>query len=146
METQVTTTTEHSENNERHPLFDLQHKVIGHAMKVHTKLGPGLYEQAYNECLFYELSKAGLKVEKKKPLSVKYEDMEFECSYKMDLVIEDQILLEVKSVSNLNDLHYSQMRTYLKISDKNMGLVINFNTSSLKDGIRRVYRNMKYNA
>lgn len=117
---------------------ELTKTIIGCAMKVHTKLGPGLLESAYEECLFYELNKTGLKVEKQKPLPLIYEDVKLDCGYRIDLMIENSVIVEIKSVDKLNDLHLAQILTYLKISKRKYGLLINFNVVHLKDGIKRV--------
>src|SRR5574344_255605 len=112
--------------------------IIGCAIKVHKALGPGLLESAYQECLFYELRKAGLKVEKEKPLPLIYEDVKLDCGYRVDLMVEDQIILELKSIEELTDIHLAQVLTYLKLADCKLGLLINFNTLQLVKGIKRV--------
>jgi GxxExxY protein len=113
-------------------------KIIGCAIKVHRALGPGLLESAYQACLYYELIKTGMFVEKEKPLPLVYEDVKLDCGYRMDLVIERKIVLEVKSVDSLTDIHLAQILTYLKLSNCRFGLLINFNVTQLKDGIKRV--------
>lgn len=113
-------------------------KVIGSAIKVHKALGPGLLESAYHACLYYELIKTGMFVEKEKPLPLIYEDVRLDCGYRMDLVIEKKIIVEVKSVDALTDIHLAQILTYLKLSNNRFGLLINFNVTLLKDGIKRV--------
>jgi len=112
--------------------------VIDSAMRVHTTLGPGLLESAYEECLFYELNKSGLRVEKQKPLPLIYEEVKLECGYRVDLLIENKLIIEVKSVDALNDIHLAQILTYLKLSNCKLGLLLNFNVVHLKDGIKRV--------
>ena len=107
-------------------------------MKVHTILGPGLLESAYEECLFYELKKSGLKVEKQKPLPLIYEEVKLECGYRIDIIVENKIIVEIKSVESLNDLHLAQILTYLKLSKCKYGLLMNFNVLHLKNGIKRV--------
>jgi GxxExxY protein len=116
----------------------LSNKIIGLAMKVHTKLGPGLLESAYKECLFYELLKAGFNVEKEKPMPLVYEEVKLDVGYRIDLLIENKVLVELKSVEALNDIHLAQTLTYLKLGNYKLGLLINFNVSQLKNGIRRV--------
>jgi GxxExxY protein len=108
------------------------------ALRVHKVLGPGLLESAYEECLFYELKKTNLKVEKQKPLPLIYEEINLEVGYRIDIIIEDKFIVEVKSVEALNDVHLAQLLTYLKLSDYKLGLLINFNVKLLKDGVRRI--------
>jgi GxxExxY protein len=108
------------------------------ALRVHKVLGPGLLESAYEECLFYELKKTNLKVEKQKPLPLIYEEVNLEVGYRIDIIIEDKFIVEVKSVESLNDVHLAQLLTYLKLSDCKLGLLINFNVKLLKDGVRRI--------
>ncbi|MCF8364945.1 MAG: GxxExxY protein [Bacteroidales bacterium] len=108
------------------------------ALKVHKNLGPGLLESAYEECLFYELSKTGLKVEKQKPLPLIYEDVKLEIGYRIDLMVENKFIIEIKAVDALNDVHLAQILTYLKISDCKLGMLINFNVTLIKKGIKRV--------
>lgn len=118
-------------------------KIIGCAIKVHQNLGPGLLESAYQECLFYELKKAGLRVEKEKPLPLIYEDVKLECGYRLDLLVEDTIIVEIKSVEALNDIHLAQVLTYLKLNDSKIGLLINFNALQLIKGLKRVINKYK---
>lgn len=118
-------------------------KIIGCAIKVHQNLGPGLLESAYQECLFYELKKAGLRVEKEKPLPLIYEDVKLECGYRLDLLVEDTIIVEIKSVEALNDIHLAQVLTYLKLNDSKIGLLINFNVLQLIKGLKRVINKYK---
>lgn len=106
--------------------------------KVHTALGPGLLESAYNECLYYELTESGLKVEKQKPLPLIYKTVHLEAGYRIDLLVEDCIVIEIKSVDALAEIHMAQILTYLKLSKCNLGLLVNFNVLHLKDGIKRV--------
>ena len=112
--------------------------VLDCSFKVHSALGPGLLESAYEECLFYELRQTGLKVVKQKPLPLVYEDVKLEIGYRVDLLVEDQIIVEIKSVDALADIHMAQILTYLKLSNCHLGLLINFNVKHLKDGIKRV--------
>lgn len=108
------------------------------ALRVHKFLGPGLLESAYEECLFYELKKTNIKVEKQKPLPLIYEEVNLEIGYRLDIIVEDKFIVEVKSVDSLNDVHLAQLLTYLKLSECKLGLLINFNVKLLKDGVRRV--------
>jgi len=113
-------------------------KIIGCAIKVHKELGPGLLESAYKECLFYELKQAGLKVYKEKPLPLIYHEVQLEVGYRIDLLVEDKVIVEIKSVEGLTDVHMAQVLTYLKLNNNKLGLLINFNVSLLKNGIRRL--------
>jgi GxxExxY protein len=121
---------------------DLSQIIIGCAIKVHTVLGAGLLESAYEECLYYELVKKGLKVEKQKALPLIYEEIKLEVGYRLDLIVEDKVIIEIKSVEVLNDVHLAQILTYLKLSNVKLGLLINFNVSRVKDGIKRVVNNL----
>jgi len=116
--------------------------IIGCAINVHKSLGPGLLESAYQECLYYELSKNGLLVSKEKPLPLIYEDVKLECGYRIDLMVEDKLIIEIKFVESLNDIHLAQVLTYLKLSGCKLGLLINFNVLLLKNGIKRVVNNL----
>jgi len=107
-------------------------------MSVHTALGPGLLESAYEKCLFYELMQSGLTVFQQVPLPLIYKEVHLECGYRADFIVENKVILEIKSVDTLNDIHLAQVLTYLKLSDCKIGLLINFNVLKLKDGIRRV--------
>lgn len=107
-------------------------------MKVHRTLGPGLLESSYEECLFYELSKSNLKVERQKILPVYYEGKLMETSYRIDIIVEDKLILELKAVESINDLPLAQLLTYLKLSNCKLGLLINFNVSLFKNGVKRV--------
>jgi GxxExxY protein len=118
-------------------------KIIGCAIKVHKALGPGLLESAYKQCLYYELIKSGLYVEKEKPIPLVYEEVKLECGYRIDLLIESKIVVEVKSVEKLTDIHLAQTLTYLKLSDTFIGLLINFNVLKLTDGVKRVINGSK---
>jgi GxxExxY protein len=112
--------------------------TIGCAIKLHKKLGPGLLESAYEQCLYYELVKSGLNVERQKGLPLIYDEVNLDCGYRIDLVVEKKIVVEVKSVEALNDVHLAQILTYLKLSGCKVGLLINFNVELLKKGIKRV--------
>ncbi len=116
--------------------------VVNSAFKVHKTLGPGLLESAYEACLFYELSESGLYVEKQKPLPVIYQEIELDIGYRVDLMIENKVIVEIKSVSALTDVHLAQILTYLKLSNCKLGFLINFNVTLLKDGIKRVVNNL----
>ncbi|WP_461631985.1 GxxExxY protein [Labilibaculum euxinus] len=113
-------------------------KVLDCAFKVHTELGPGLLESAYEECLYYELSQEGLKVEKQKELPLIYKEIRLESGYRLDLLVEDSVIVEIKAIDTLNDKHLAQILTYMKLSKCKLGLLVNFNVKSLKYGIKRV--------
>ncbi|MGE0019773.1 MAG: GxxExxY protein [Draconibacterium sp.] len=117
---------------------DITQKIIGCAIEVHKTLGPGLLESAYEECLFFELQSAGLKVEKQKPLPVIYKDIKLDAGYRIDLLVEQNVVVELKSVDAMNDVHIAQVITYLKLSGCKLGLLINFNVVKLVDGIKRL--------
>ncbi|MBG7610751.1 GxxExxY protein, partial [Polaribacter sp. BAL334] len=112
------------------------------SLKVHKALGPGLLESAYEECLFYELRKRNLNVEKQKPLPLIYEEVKLDVGYRLDLFVENKVIIELKSVENLTDVHLAQILTYLKLSDCRLGLLINFNVALIKYGIKRVVNNL----
>jgi GxxExxY protein len=113
-------------------------EVLDCSFRIHTALGPGLLESVYVECLFYELIKAGLTAEKQKSLPLTYESVTLEAGYRIDLLVESQVVIEVKSIDSLADIHMAQILTYLRLSKCKLGLLVNFNVAHLKDGIRRV--------
>ena len=119
---------------------DLATEVIGAAITIHKSLGPGLLESAYKECLFYELFKKGLYVEKEKALPLVYEEIRLDCGYRLDLLVEHKLIVEIKAVEALNEIHLAQVLTYLKVSGCRLGLLINFNVLKVKDGIRRIIK------
>jgi GxxExxY protein len=121
---------------------ELSQKIIGLAIKVHRKLGPGLFESTYEECLCHELEKAGLKVERQRPLPLIYDGDILECGYRTDLIVENMIVVEIKAVAGLDPVHFAQILTYLKLSDCKLGLLINFNVILLKHGIKRVVNHL----
>ncbi|NCP45197.1 MAG: GxxExxY protein [Flavobacteriales bacterium CG18_big_fil_WC_8_21_14_2_50_32_9] len=112
-------------------------QILKCAFKVHSELGPGLLESAYEECLFYELLQNGIKVEKQKALPLIYHDVKLEVGYRIDLLVENSVVVELKSVETLTDVHTAQVLTYLKLSKCKVGLLLNFNVKSLKNGIKR---------
>ena len=112
--------------------------IFDAALKVHKSLGPGLLESSYEECLFYELNKTGLFVEKQKPLPLVYEEVKLDVGYRIDLFVEKKVIIEIKAVETFNDIHLAQVLTYLKLSDCELGLLINFNVTLIKDGFKRV--------
>jgi len=117
---------------------ELTSKIIGFAIEIHKELGPGLLESAYKECLYYKISKSGLLVEKEKPMPLIFEEVKLDCGYRMDLLVEKKVVIEIKSVDALNDIHLAQTLTYLKLGNFKLGLLINFNVVLLKNGIKRV--------
>jgi GxxExxY protein len=117
---------------------ELTSSILHCAYKVHSTLGPGLLESAYKECLHYELDKSGLKVIKQKPMPLVYDEKKLDLGYRIDLLIEGKVIIEIKSVDALNPVHFAQLMTYLKLSKCRIGFLINFNVLSLKDGIKRV--------
>jgi GxxExxY protein len=118
-------------------LDDLSFRVLRHAFDVHTALGPGLLESSYKECLFYELTQNGFFVEKEKALPLVYKAVKLNIGYRIDLLIERKLIIEIKSVDTLADIHTSQVLTYLKLSHCRLALLINFNVTHLKSGIHR---------
>jgi GxxExxY protein len=117
---------------------DIATKLIGISIDVHNALGPGLLESAYKECLFYKISQSGLHVEKEKPMPLIYEAVKLDCGYRLDLLVENKVVIEIKSVEALNDVHLAQTLTYLKLGEYKLGLLINFNVALLRNGIKRV--------
>ena len=117
---------------------DLSNKVIGCALNVHRELGPGLLESTYEQCLCYELSKAGIQFERQKELPVRYQEVQIDCGYRIDLLIEGALIIELKSVDKLERIHEAQLLTYMKLSNIEIGFLINFNSVLLRDGIRRM--------
>lgn len=112
--------------------------IIGCAIEVHKQLGPGLLESAYEACLYYELSKTGLHIQKQQALPVVYKEIQLEHGYRVDLLVNNNVVIEVKAVEALSDLHIAQVLTYLKPGNYKLGLLFNFNTPMLKSGIRRI--------
>lgn len=121
---------------------ELSKIVFDSALKIHQKLGPGLLESAYEECLFYELKKTGLSVEKQKSLPLIYDEIRLDVGYRVDIIIENKLILEIKSVESLTDVHFAQLLTYLKLTNCKLGLLINFNVVLIKNGIRRIVNNL----
>ena len=111
--------------------------VIGKAIEIHRSLGPGLLESAYRECLAYELLNEGLKIEKEKPMPIIYKDIKLNHGYRLDLLVENTLVIELKAVDTIIDVHSAQILTYIKLGGYKLGLLINFNVILLKDGVRR---------
>lgn len=120
------------------PINDLSYQIIGAAYKVHSALGPGLLENAYKECLYYLLAKEGLFVEKEKALPLVFEEVKLEAGYRIDLLVENKIVIEIKAVEAFTDVHMAQVLTYLKLSGCKIGLLLNFNVTDMKKGIKRI--------
>jgi len=117
---------------------DLTEQIIGAAIEVHRYLGPGLLESAYQECLCHELIMRGLKFEVQKPIPLEYKGIKLDCGYRLDILVEDKIVLELKTVEAIITVHEAQLLTYLRLTNVKVGLIINFNVPVLKDGIRRM--------
>lgn len=112
-------------------------KIIGCAIEVHKCLGPGLLESAYEECLVFELQNAGLTIKRQNPVPVIYKEIKLDCGYRIDILVEDMVIIELKTVDAINPVHEAQILTYMKFSKKRIGLLINFNVTLLKNGLKR---------
>jgi GxxExxY protein len=121
---------------------ELTQAIIGAAIEVHRGLGPGLLESAYEECLAYELRLRQLPFERQKPIPVEYKDVRLDCGFRVDLLVDKRVILELKAVDNLNSIHEAQILTYLKLTGCKIGLLINFNVRLLKQGIKRIVLNL----
>ena len=119
-------------------LNNLSYDIIGTAIEIHKSIGPGLLESTYENALAYDLRQKGFKVFQQVPMPFIYKEVKMDVGYRLDLLVEDKIIVEIKSIENLAPVHYSQLLTYLKLSDKKLGLLINFNTKILKQGIHRI--------
>jgi GxxExxY protein len=117
---------------------ELSNLVIGHAIEVHSLLAPGLLESAYKECLFYELTKDGLFVEREKAMPIVYKDITLNQGYRIDLLVERKLVVEIKTVEEFTDVHTAQVLTYLRLGNYRLGLLINFHVRRVKDGIKRI--------
>jgi len=117
---------------------EITERILKAAYKVHTAIGPGLLESSYKECLCYEMRKEGLFVEKEKPMPLVYEDVRLDIGYRLDLFVENKVVIEIKTVDTFSDLHLAQVITYLKLSNCKVGLLLNFKVASLRNGIKRV--------
>jgi GxxExxY protein len=122
---------------------DLTGEVIGAAIEVHKHLGPGLLESAYEECLCYELRSREIVYERQKPLAINYKQVRLDCGYRLDLVVEGKVILELKSCEKIEDIHKAQLLTYLKLSGLKLGLILNFNVPIMKEGIVRVVNDLE---
>lgn len=121
---------------------ELSNLIIGCAIEVHRTLGPGLLESVYENCLLYELEEKGIFVERQVELPIEYKDKNLEVGYKIDLLVENKVIIELKSVKEIQPIHVAQLMTYLKLSDKKLGLLINFNEVKLVDGLKRIVNNI----
>ncbi len=117
---------------------EITEKIIGFGITVHKILGPGLLESAYEECLCHELYLNNIRFERQKPLPLIYKDVKLDCGYRIDLQVENQIIVEIKTVDKINDVHLAQILTYLRLSKCSLGMIMNFNVNQLIKGIKRV--------
>ncbi len=117
---------------------ELSGKIIGLAIEIHQCLGPGLLESSYKECLYYRLKNEGYSVEKEKSMPLIYKDVKLDCGYRIDLLVEGKVVIEIKSLEALNEVHFAQTLTYMKLGNYKLGLLINFNVAQLKNGIKRI--------
>lgn len=122
---------------------ELSSRIIGAAIEVHKALGPGLLESAYEECLCHELDIRGISFERQKPLPIIYKGIKLDCGYRLDVVVEEAIILELKACEKVEPIHKAQLLTYLKLCQLNLGLLLNFNTAAMKDGIVRIVNNLE---
>ncbi len=121
---------------------ELSHKIIGAAIELHKNLGPGLLESVYQSALAFDLIELGMNVQTQVPMPLVYKKIKLEIGYRLDLLVENKVIIEVKSVEALAPVYFAQTLTYLKLSDKKLALLINFNTKYLKDGIHRIFNNL----
>ena len=135
-----------SENSNVRIVMDinkLSSRIIGAAIEVHKALGPGLLESAYEKCICHELSIGGLSLERQKPLAVRYKGINLDCGYRLDVVVEDAIILELKSCEKIEPIHKAQLLTYLKLSGFKLGLLLNFNVTLMREGLVRIVNELK---
>lgn len=123
---------------DRDRLDQLSRRIIGAAIEVHRHLGPGLLESAYEVCLAYELKQLGFRIEEQKPLPVVYKGIKLDCGYRLDLIVEDEVIVEIKAVEGLLPIHEAQLLSYLRIANKRVGLLMNFHVPVLKNGLKRI--------
>jgi GxxExxY protein len=124
--------------DEKDRLDSITRRIIGAAIEVHRRLGPGLLESAYEICLAFELRHMGFNIEVQKPLPVVYREVKLDCGYRLDLVVEDSVVVEIKAVEQLAPIHIAQLLSYLRLSGKRVGLLINFHVRVLKNGLKRI--------
>jgi len=120
----------------------LSRDIIAAAIEVHRELGPGLLESSYEECLCHELKTRGITYERQKSLPVSYKDVRLDCGYRLDVVVDNLVIVEIKAVESMLPIHTAQLLTYLKLANLKLGLLINFNTPQLRQGIKRVVNNL----
>ena len=130
------------ESLEQQKINQLTEKIIGCAIAVHRVLGPGLLESAYEECLYYELSQSNLNFERQVPLPVIYKGVKLDCGYRMDIVVEDLVVVEIKAVERILPVHEAQLLSYLKLYKRKLGLLLNFHVAVLKNGMKRIANNL----
>ncbi len=123
-------------------LNEISGNIIGAAIEVHRALGPGLLESAYEACLAFELARRDLKVEQQKPIALIYHEIKLDCGYRLDLLVEDRIIVEVKAIEQVLPVHKAQLLSYLRLTNRHLGLLINFNVEFLKQGITRLVNNL----
>ena len=121
---------------------DISYKIIGAAMELHKALGPGLLESVYENALAYDLRELGFEVKTQVPMPLIYKEVKQDVGYRIDILVDNKVIIEIKSVENLAPVHFAQTLTYLKLSEKKLALLINFNTKLLKDGIHRIVDNL----
>lgn len=121
---------------------DISFDIRGAAFKIHSVLGPGLFESVYEIALAYELEEMGYTVRRQVGIPMKYKDISFDVGFRLDLLVSEKVIVEIKSIANLLDVHHKQLLTYLRLSDKKLGLLINFNSVHLKDNITRIVNNL----
>jgi GxxExxY protein len=121
---------------------EISYKIRGAIFEIYNTVGPGLLESAYEAALFYELKNAGLKVERQIEVPFEYQGVKLDVAYRLDLIVEDKVIIEVKSVTNFSAIHFKQLTTYLKLTDVKLGLLVNFNTMNIREGIARVANNL----
>src|SRR5690606_38175599 len=121
---------------------EISYKIIGCALDLHRKIGPGLLESAYENAIAYDLREIGFDVAQQAPMPFVYKEIKMDLGYRIDLLVNQKVIIEIKSIENLAPVHFSQVLTYLKLSEKKLGLLINFNTKSLKEGIHRLVNNL----
>jgi GxxExxY protein len=121
---------------------ELSNVIIGEAIYVHRLLGPGLLESVYEECLVYRLIKSNIFVERQKPIPLVFEEIKLNCGFRCDILVEGKVIIEVKAIEELNNIHLAQILTYLKLTGTKLGLLLNFNVLKMRDGIKRVVNNL----
>jgi GxxExxY protein len=125
---------------------ELTSKIIGAAIEVHKNLGPGLLESAYEECLCFEMTLRGLSFKRQEPLPIEYKGTKLDCGYRLDIVVENKVIIELKACDKIEPIHRAQLLTYLKLSGLNLGLLLNFNTPVMRDGIVRIVNELQEEA